>query len=383
MTKRSASIESFRVLAILSVILMHTGFVSSLSKFADGQFLVVLTGYLVWWVGVPYFLITAGYFFRQSIATDENPIAQLRRYVTPLAWMLLGWMCIYIVMSDYWPGEVVRQGLWQPFYSEALKNMHLLATENISLFLEGRRPIWHLWFLPALMFSLTTLTLMTICRLEKYLVPLIISLYVLALTEEIAGGHSFNSSLHVGTWSIALLFTAIGWLFAKREQPSATVAWSLIIAGYAAALMEGEVLNIIFHMALPTLRWHFFLGGIILALGIFQLALAKPKMGQSTPFPFLARFTLGVYLSHIFVLYTLRPIDLILGNGIPLRGALTGIIVYIFSVLFVVVLARIPILKYLVVKPTSRHQRKTTEENPLTNKSLSDYSGSRTPPHAV
>jgi len=62
MTKRIASIESFRILAILAVILMHSNFEASLSQFADGQFLVVLTGYLVWWVGVPYFLITAGYF---------------------------------------------------------------------------------------------------------------------------------------------------------------------------------------------------------------------------------------------------------------------------------------------------------------------------------
>lgn len=382
MTRRIAGIESFRVLAIFAVILCHTGFVADLSRLVDGSFPVVLTGYLVWWVGVPYFFITAGYFFRQSLFTDGNPIAQLRRYVTPFAWMLFGWICVYIVTSPYWPAEVFRQGLWQPFYAETLKNIHLLASKNISLFLEGGRPIWHLWFLPAFMFGLAALTLLTICRLEKYLASLIICLYVLALTEEIAGGR-FNSSLHVGTWSIALLFTAIGWLFAEREQLSATAAWSLIIAGYAVALMEGTVMNTIFHMALQTLRWHFFLGGIILALGIFQLALAKPELGHSTPFPFLARFTLGVYLSHIFILYTIYPINLILGNGIPLRGALIGVIVYIFSVLFTVALARIPILKYLVVRPAGRHQRNTTEGNTLTNKSRSDYSGSRTPPHAV
>lgn len=349
MTKRVASIESFRVLAIFAVILCHTGFATDLSRLADENLPVVLTGYLVWWVGVPYFCITAGYFFRQSIVTDGNPIGQLRRYVTPFAWMFLGWMCIYIVMSPSWAAEVFHRGLWQPLYSETLKNMHLLATKNISLFLEGGRPIWHLWFLPALMFSLAMLTLITICRLEKYVVPLIISLYVLALTEELDGGHFLNSSLHVGTWSIALLFTAIGGLFVEREQHSTTVAWSLIIAGYAAALMEGEVMTTIFHMTLPTLRWHFFLGGIILAVGIFQLALAKPKFGQSTPFPFLAQFTLGVYVSHILVLYTLSPI--IWRVHLPLRGALVGIVVYVFSVLLTIVLGRVRLVRYLVVRP--------------------------------
>lgn len=383
MTGRIASIESFRVLAILAVIFNHTNFVPSLRQLADGQFLVVLTGYVVWWVGVPYFVITAGYFFRKSLFTDGNPIAQFRRYATPFAWMLLGWMCIYIVTSPYWPAEVFRQGLWQPFYSETLKNMHLLATQNIGLFVEGGHPIGHLWFLPALMFSLGTLTLMTICRLEKYLVALIISLYLLALTEEIAGGYFFHSTIHLGLWIRAIFITAIGWWLAGRERFSAAMACGLIVGGYALALMEGAVMSTVFHSSPQAIQHHHFLGGIVLCIGIFTLAIAKPELGQSTPFPFLAQFTLGVYLSHIFVLYTIRPINLILGNGIPLRGALIGIMVYICSVLFTVALSRIPILKYLVVRPATRHQRNATEDNSLTNKSFSAYSGSRTPPHAV
>lgn len=48
---RIPSIESFRVLAIFAVIFWHSHFLSSLSQFADGNFFVVLNGYLVWWVG--------------------------------------------------------------------------------------------------------------------------------------------------------------------------------------------------------------------------------------------------------------------------------------------------------------------------------------------
>ncbi len=350
-TRRIASIESFRVFAIFAVILTHTHFVASLAQLANGRFLVVLTGYLIWWVGVPYFLITAGYFFRQSLLADGNPTVQFRRYVSPLVWMLLGWMCIYIVTPPYWPAEVFHHGLWQPFYAEALKNMHLLATQNISLFLEGTRPVRHLWFLPALMFSLATLILVALCRLERYLVPLIISLYVVALTEEIAGGHFFDSTIHLGSWVTATLFTAIGWWLARREQLSVSMASSLIVGGYALALMEGAVMKVIFHSSLQAIQDHHFLGGIVLIIGIFALAIAKPTLGQSTPFPFLAQFTLGVYVSHILVLYTIwGPINLMLGNGIPLRGALVAVIVYIFSALFTFALARIPILKYLVVK---------------------------------
>ncbi|MCS6303052.1 MAG: hypothetical protein H8K07_05235 [Nitrospira sp.] len=357
MTRRVASIEALRVLAIFSVILWHTGLVASLSQLAGKNLPLELTGQLVWWLGVPYFLITAGFYFRRSVLATGNPVAQFGRYVYPLTWMLLAWTCIYIVTPPNWPVEVFQQGLWQPFYVEALKNMHLLATQNISLFLEGNRPVWHLWFLPALMFSLAMLTLMAVYRLERYLVPLIISLYVVGLAGETAGGYFVNSTIHPGLWMSATLLTAIGWWLAGREPLSLAVACSLIVGGYAFVLIEGTVMDAIFHSSREAIYQHHFLGAILFSMGIFALAIAKPELGHSTPFPFLAQFTLGVYLSHIFVLYTVRgPVNLILGNGIPLRGALVAVIIYIFSVAFTLALTRIPILQYLVVKPAGRHQ---------------------------
>ncbi|MDC8446822.1 MAG: acyltransferase [Nitrospira sp.] len=365
MARRMASIECFRVVAMFAVILTHSNFVANLSQLADGHFLVILSGYLVWWVGVPYFLITAGYFFRQSILADGKPVAQFRRYAVPLAWSLLGWMCIYIVTPPDWPAEVFHHGWWQPFYAQALKNMDLLAAKNISLFLEGGRPVWHLWFLPALMFSLATLTVVTICRLERYLISLIISLYLLILTEEIAGGDLFNfpTHLHLGSWLTATLFTAIGWWLAGREPRSVAMACSLIVGGYVIALMEGTVMATALPSSRLAIQDHHFLGGVILSIGIFMLAIARPTWGQSTPFPLLAQFTLGVYLSHIFVLYTVRgPVNILIGNGIPLRGALVAVTVYIISVLFTVALMRIPILRYLVVKPAGWHKRKVSQD---------------------
>lgn len=352
MTTRVASIESFRVLAIFAVILSHTGFVTDLSQLAGESLAVVLTGYLVWWVGVPYFFITAGYFFRQSVLQDNNPIAQLRRYVAPLVWIFIGWMCLYIVVPPNWPGEVLHHGLWQTFYSTALKNVQLITTDHIKLILMGHRPIYHLWFLPALVFSLAALTFVAIYRLQRYLIHIVVCLYVLALTDEILGMHFSNSGLYVGTWSIALLFTVVGWLLAEREQPSATAAWSLVISGYVFAIMEGAIMSAIFHIPSQDLRWHFFLGGIVLGIGIFLLSLARPTFGQYTPLPFLARFTLGVYVSHILVLYTLSP--LLWRFHLPLRGFFVGIVVYIFSVLLTIVIARVPLVSHLVMKP-ARH----------------------------
>lgn len=346
-----ASVESFRVLAIFAVILWHSGFVAQLSRSADGNLLVVLTGYLVWWVAVPYFFIAAGYFFRHSVLKGEHPISILRGYVAPLAWMLVVWLGISIVTPPNWPFEVVHHGVWQTFYTTSLNNMQLLVTQNITLFLHGDRPVWHLWFLPALVVSMTTLTMIAMFRLQRYLVPLIISLYVLILTEESVAGY-FHSDFHVRAWLGAILLTTIGWWLAERAQPTMRTACGLIVGGYAVALLEGMSMSVLLHGSKESMLTHFYLGGATVGVGIFLLALAKPDLGRSTPFPFLARFTLGVYVSHVFVMYTLSTVLWrVQGRG-PLGSVAFALIVYVCSVLFTFALTKIPVARYAVMKPT-------------------------------
>ena len=125
---RIVSIESFRVLATLGVILWHTRLLGQSSE-AKGGVLIDVTKYLVWWVSLPYFFLVAGYFFRKSVQTHGRPLAYLRHYVSSLMWIFLAWLCLYIVVPSNWPSEVHHHGLWQPFYSEALKNVSLLTTK--------------------------------------------------------------------------------------------------------------------------------------------------------------------------------------------------------------------------------------------------------------
>jgi surface polysaccharide O-acyltransferase-like enzyme len=261
-------------------------------------------------------------------------------------------MCIYIVTPPGWPAEVLHHGLWQPFYSEALKNIHLLETQHIWLFIAGGHPVWHLWFLPALMFSLVILTLVAIGRVERYLMVLVVGLYVLIIAEEGSSRNLLDAPVPLGQWIIAIPLVAIGgWLAGRREQCSATMAWSFILGGYILALTEGTVMDMVLHSSMQAIRGHAFLGGILFSLGMFLLALAKPQLGQSTPFPFLGQLTLGIYVAHVLVMYTITPFVWRLSGKVPLWGLFLGIIVYLASAVFVLVLARMPILQYFVMKP--------------------------------
>jgi len=295
MATRIASIESFRVLSIIGVIIWHTDFLATLQKLGHGHVLVDVSLYMVWWVSLPYFFITAGYFFGESVRTDGRPIAYLRRYAFSLVWILVAWFCIYLVVPRNWPASVREYGVWQALYLEALKNLQLLATQHIRLFLSGEPPVWQLWFLPALLFSLATLTLLAVCQLQRYVVPLIVALYGLALTQEVSISYLAKSSYDVSLWSLSLLFTALGWWLAGRRQPSVSTALCLIVGGYVVALMEGTVMKTFFHSSPGAIFHHSYLGGIVLVLGVFLLTLAKPNLGQSTPLPYLAQFTRGVF----------------------------------------------------------------------------------------
>lgn len=379
---RIPSIESFRVLAIFSVILWHSHFLSSLWQFADGNFFVVLNGYLVWWMGVPYFFITAGYFFQRSVLTQGHPMTQFLRYASPLLWIFLVWLCIYTVTPPNWPAEVRHHGLWQPFYAETLKNIQVLESLHLWVFIEGVRPVWHLWFLPALIFSLAILTLLAIGKLHRYLPLLAAGIYVLILAEESTPRNLLNAPIPLGSWIIAIpLVTMGGWFAERRESVSATMAWSLIFGGYAVALMEGTVMNMVFQSSMHAIKGHAFLGGILFSLGIFQLALAKPQLGRSTPFPFLGQLTLGIYVAHILVMYTITPFVWKLSDKVSLWGLLLGLMVYGATVVFVVALTRVPILKFLVVRPAWRlDQISRRGQNPI-DKAHQNDTGRQLPPY--
>jgi hypothetical protein len=112
---------------------------------------------------------------------------------------------------------------------------------------------------------------MTVYRLERYLVPLIISLYVVGLAGETAGEYFVHSTIHPGLWMSATLLTAIGWWLAEREPLSLAVACSLIVGGYAFVLIEGTVMEAIFHSSREAIYQHHFLGAILFSIGIFPI----------------------------------------------------------------------------------------------------------------
>ena len=161
--------------------------------------LVDVSLYLVSWVTLPYFLITAGYFLGKSVRTNGQPIAYLRRYASSLVGIFVAWFCIYVVIPRNWPAAVREYGVWQALYLEASTNLHLLATEHIRLF-------WRTSLVASLVSSrnhIQSRHLDTARGLPAAEVcgPLIVGLYGLALTQEVSISDVIHSSYDASLWS--------------------------------------------------------------------------------------------------------------------------------------------------------------------------------------
>ena len=348
---RLASVESFRVVAMLIVVCIHANFLARLHvEGGDYGFVIDFPLYLLWWLTVPYFFLVAGYFYGQKVQGGQEPLPVLGSSCVSLLWLYLIWSAIYAVIPRHWVEAFSGGRIWQILSSDTWPAG---ALEQIKLIVLPWPPYYHMWFLPALMVGLTTVAIATLWRLEKRTMPLLVALYVFVIGAEVLQprtGVEFNPIRAV---SLAMFFTLLGWWVSYRRPVSARLAVSLIIGGSALAVAEGIVLKTALDLPAIRIAFYPYAGAALLVLGLFLLLLSKPTWGQHTILPALARYTLGVYVGHILIEHTLAPIHDQLPH-LPIVWYVPYVItVYGLSLLLTWVLMQIPWLRALVVRDKS------------------------------
>jgi surface polysaccharide O-acyltransferase-like enzyme len=152
---------------------------------------------------------------------------------------------------------------------------------------------------------------------------------------------------HPPQWYLfGLLFTLFGWWLSRRPPVPQRTALSLIGLGLLLAAFEGLLTRLLLHA--PVMQ--IYGGTVVIALGVFLFTLARPRLGEGTAFPMLARFTLGVYVSHILVEYTLAPLN----DRLPQLSIVWHLayvcLVYALSVFITWGFSRLPGLQWTVQK---------------------------------
>ena len=347
---RLASVDSFRVVAMFIVVSLHSNFFAQLHLARGGYgFVIDFPLYLLWWLSVPYFFLVAGYFYGEKVQTGHNPLNLLRASCASLIWLYVIWSVVYSLIPPRWTLAFSEQSIWQTLSRESVLNWAAGVTEHLRLYLMPWHSYYHLWFLPALAIGLGAAALATVIRLKRSAVPVLVGLYVLLVTAELAlPGEGTRD--WVSPALLAMLFTLLGWWVAHRRPFPVSLALGLMFGGWALAVTEGIILKLFFHANGDQVSRYPYAGAVLLVLGLFTLLLAKPTWAQQTVLPTIARYTLGVYVCHILIEHTLAPVRDLLPQLSLLWHVPYVIAVYTLSVLLTWALMQIPWLRALVVR---------------------------------
>lgn len=335
---RINSVDSFRVLAILSVVGIHS---FAFWTTPDAYVWVQLFNRFA----VPFFFISSGYFFTQKALAGGDATAMALTTAKHLALIFLIWSCVYALAPAFIPKNWANlaQNGWLP---ELLKQFHLslMDIQQRPIFHLFQGPGFHLWFLPALLCAQLLLAFsLRFNQLETFML-LAVSLFLFALLAKPYA--NFGWGMHIAFDArngpfFSTLFVAMGaWLAYKKIRPKLSVALAIFVLGYVMQWIEAHYLHSI-NPAMPVTGNDYLVGTILLGLGAMFIALAMPSIGTTSKIYRLAPYVLGIYVIHILVRDFLEPVY----TSLPFYSISWTIATFIVSAIIVYAMSKIPFVR--------------------------------------
>jgi surface polysaccharide O-acyltransferase-like enzyme len=334
---RLFSIDFLKVIAIIGVICIHTYPFAGISQVAY-KAVRLPAGF-----AVPFFFITAGYFFALKLELSNITLGrQYLRYMKRLWLILVAWTAIYIIVP---PRSFIRSGnIPEAFYQNLVNQFNRIMVNKKTVLAEGVSS--HLWFIIALIVALTIITLMLKIRLGGLIIYLGAALYGFGLLagsySDTAIGIQAGFTTRNGPFQSVLL-VGIGVLLARKNYvPTLRTALLFLGAGFVLQMAEGYILYFNFWDGVTA---EYFVGTGILATGVMFLALARPHMAEGSFITSWGKYVLGIYLVHPLIIAYL-----------PARGlqsivwqAIFPFIVFAVSLAVTAMLVRVPYVRRIVV----------------------------------
>lgn len=302
---RIISIDFFRCLAVLAVMVIHTKpFMFDL--FRDPSYRLV--EYLFNQpprFAVPFFFVTSGYFLAQKYAKAAVQWTVCLGYVRRLLFLLVVWSLIYLLLPSDWVG-LMKVG----YVEHTLIKIRRLLDSPLLLFLEGGRV--HLWFLSSLICGVVLLTLFSQRGYLRALVVFATLLFAVGLL-----GSSYSRTplgLQLPFYPrngpfLSLICLTIGFLiYQNRQHIRLSPLQAGMIAVFGMALHVAETLVLWWALAVPMIAHDFLIGSVVCAAGLLLFALSSPDFGRKSGLHIPGKYTLGIYLSHLLFVDLLGPI---------------------------------------------------------------------------
>jgi surface polysaccharide O-acyltransferase-like enzyme len=299
---RIRSIDFFKGLAILAVIMIHTRpFLTGQSKNNDwdllGQFIKQISSF-----GVPFFYVSAGYFFTLGIQKD-GLFVRWWLYVKKLFLLFAIWIIIDGIFRGSWLVDIFQAKSLSPLLAN-LSAIPIFAAKYPDLFLFSGTAV-PLWFLMSLMISISILTLgIKLSISPKMLLLIGFCGYFFTLQPYTNMPLGIGLKLPIGQQGpfIAFLFLTMGHFLIAHKTPARSSSL-ILAASMLIVFAESSALSLFsgtpFHGRL------YLVGTIFFATSVFLFALQNPNFGSRSIFSKIGNRSLGIYLVHWPVLAAL------------------------------------------------------------------------------
>lgn len=266
---------------------------------------------------VPFFFVVSGYLFVQKLnkiqlshpeAVFKRQTQYVRKYIVKLVKLYVAWFAFYFLF------ELVLRFIETEKNGTALKNMFTDYIGNFdwwnAIYLGSRWPEYHLWFLPALIWAIVLLYVFMQVRLMRVVLVVSLGFNLFGLFGQ---SYSFIYDVSLNTRDtlfFALFYVMLGGIAAKYE-PAVTafakkiptrIAIICLASLFIMQVLEGFITLQVFDGKAEN----YFLSTIPLVLFLFLLVLQHSQVGKGTLFAKIGANAVGIYVSHVFIMESIR-----------------------------------------------------------------------------
>jgi surface polysaccharide O-acyltransferase-like enzyme len=342
---RIESVDIFRLIAIIGVIVIHTTPFRSapVEDSAIAFDLAMVCNQLVRFA-VPFFFIISGYFWGLKLRQGEDHVSMTLTRSGRLLFLYIAWCLIYLLPLDI--GAFFQWGALGPIKVSywAIDN---LMNDPVRIFFEGTRS--HLWFLIGLLCALLITGLLLAINQTGLLVIISLCLYLAGvLAKSYADtplGIDLGFNTRFGPFFSTLLFVT-GYLLSAKRPEERWAMFGLAIFALGCVMHFSEIYFL--WKRYGTWPEHdYVIGTYFMGLGVALAALSNHPLLRSGLLGKTGKMTLGVYVVHYLYVDIFRPVDTLTDN--PLWEIAYVLIVLLLSVLTTMLLSRLQLTRKLVL----------------------------------
>lgn len=304
---RIASVDVFRLLAIVAVIVIHTQPFGGGAEEITGRFmsLNILIDQLARFA-VPFFFVISGYFWGIKVRNSGSPIPASARMAKKILTIFLAWSAIYALPVDL--GSFAEYGPLGPIKTDYW-NLVQLIHDPITLVMQGTRV--HLWFLIGLLCSLLISVQLVKNKHIKTLIAVSVALYLFGLLAKSYSATPLGIHISFNTRNgpfFGTIFFVSGYLLSGLKPTPKWLTIGILILGIGYILHFSELYFL--------WRWYgtnphqdYVIGTYFMGVGAAIASLSNHSILKNEALSAVGKLTLGIYAIHFMFVEMLRPIS--------------------------------------------------------------------------